>query len=311
VTSDYSLIGGGATNVATSPYSVVGGGHLNSATGDYSSVAGGDNNAAGGLDSTVGGGYLDKANGGHSVVSGGYGNKASNEVDTVGGGYGNTASGSSSTVAGGYQNAASGGGSTVAGGSGNAANGDYSFVAGVNSTAGGFGFALGRQAKATDSGSFVWGDSSAFDIGSNGTNTFTARSIGGARFVSGLNASGVPSAGVQLPAGGGAWSSLSDRNAKERFKSVNKGALLRKLARIPIERWSYKAQGPSIVHMGPTAQDFAQAFGLGEDIRHISTVDADGVALAAIQGLYRQNQALERRVRRLEHQLEIREGGER
>ena len=34
------------------------------------------------------------------------------------------------------------------------------------------------------------------------------------------------------------------------------------------------------------AQDFAAAFGVGEDDRHISTVDADGVALAAIQELY-------------------------
>jgi hypothetical protein len=34
------------------------------------------------------------------------------------------------------------------------------------------------------------------------------------------------------------------------------------------------------------AQDFAAAFGVGEDDKHISTVDADGVALAAIQGLY-------------------------
>jgi hypothetical protein len=38
------------------------------------------------------------------------------------------------------------------------------------------------------------------------------------------------------------------------------------------------------------AQDFHAAFGLGTDERHIATVDADGVALAAIQGL---NQKLE------------------
>ena len=37
--------------------------------------------------------------------------------------------------------------------------------------------------------------------------------------------------------------------------------------------------------MGPMAQDFYAAFGLGADDRHIVTVDADGVALAAIQGL--------------------------
>jgi hypothetical protein len=39
-------------------------------------------------------------------------------------------------------------------------------------------------------------------------------------------------------------------------------------------------------------QDFYAAFGLGEDGAHISTVDADGVALAAIQGLYAENEAL-------------------
>jgi hypothetical protein len=46
--------------------------------------------------------------------------------------------------------------------------------------------------------------------------------------------------------------------------------------------------------MGPTAQDFSRAFSLGEDNRHITTIDADGVALAAIQGLYRQNRRLDR-----------------
>lgn len=38
---------------------------------------------------------------------------------------------------------------------------------------------------------------------------------------------------------------------------------------------------------GPIAQDFHAAFGPGIDDRHIVTVDTDGVALAAIQGLYR------------------------
>jgi hypothetical protein len=51
--------------------------------------------------------------------------------------------------------------------------------------------------------------------------------------------------------------------------------------------WSYKAQDPTIRHIGPTAQEFKAAFQVGEDDRHISTVDADGVALAAIQGLYK------------------------
>ena len=48
---------------------------------------------------------------------------------------------------------------------------------------------------------------------------------------------------------------------------------------------------------------FVSAFGVGEDERYISTIDADGVALAAIQALYAENQALESRVISLEARL--------
>jgi len=76
-------------------------------------------------------------------------------------------------------------------------------------------------------------------------------------------------------------------------RSPSFGSLTARLERIPITRWRYKAQAPSIWHLGPMAQDFRAAFGLGEDRRHIDTIDSEGVALAAIQGLYRQNQALQ------------------
>ena len=62
--------------------------------------------------------------------------------------------------------------------------------------------------------------------------------------------------------------------------------VLERLAAIPIQTWNYKSQDPSIRHIGPVAQGFYGAFGLGADDQHISTVDADGVALAAIQGVY-------------------------
>ena len=52
-----------------------------------------------------------------------------------------------------------------------------------------------------------------------------------------------------------------------------------------IATWNWKSQDASIRHMGPMAQDFRAAFGLGETEKGISTIDADGVALAAIQGL--------------------------
>jgi hypothetical protein len=61
--------------------------------------------------------------------------------------------------------------------------------------------------------------------------------------------------------------------------------VLAKVAALPISRWNFK-ELPGADHFGPMAQDFHAAFGLnGRDDRHIATVDADGVALAAIQGL--------------------------
>ena len=76
----------------------------------------------------------------------------------------------------------------------------------------------------------------------------------------------------------------SDRNAKENFVSVNPRETLEKVAALPITRWNFK-EDTATPHLGPVAQDFHAAFGLGKDDKGIATVDADGVALAAIQGL--------------------------
>jgi endosialidase-like protein len=93
----------------------------------------------------------------------------------------------------------------------------------------------------------------------------------------------------------------SDRNIKDTFESVDSRAILAAVARLPIERWSYK--GETVRHLGPMAQDFAAAFGLGADDRHIFTLDAAGVALAAIQGLHALAQAQQARLEALEREL--------
>ena len=72
---------------------------------------------------------------------------------------------------------------------------------------------------------------------------------------------------------------------------VDPRAVLESLAQLPICTWNYKTQDPQVRHMGPMAQDFHAAFGLGEDERHICEVDADGVSLAAIQALLQLLQA--------------------
>ena len=91
---------------------------------------------------------------------------------------------------------------------------------------------------------------------------------------------------MELAPGSGSWSSLSDREARANISPVDELRILQQLAVLPISVWNYTGQDPSIRHIGPNAQDFQAALGLGEDDKRINTVDADGVAFAAIQGLY-------------------------
>jgi len=60
---------------------------------------------------------------------------------------------------------------------------------------------------------------------------------------------------------------------------------------LPISEWSYTTER-GVRHVGPMAQDFYAAFNVGEDDRHITSIDEDGVALAAIKAL---NARVERR----------------
>jgi uncharacterized coiled-coil protein SlyX len=53
---------------------------------------------------------------------------------------------------------------------------------------------------------------------------------------------------------------------------------------LSINTWRYTAES-GVDHVGPMAEDFHDAFGLGPDDEHITTVDADGVLFAAVQAL--------------------------
>jgi hypothetical protein len=88
--------------------------------------------------------------------------------------------------------------------------------------------------------------------------------------------------GAHLTASG-VWTNGSSRSFKEGFEAIDARDVLERVAAMPISAWRYT--GDTARHIGPTAEDFKAAFGLGGDERYIGTVDADGVALAAIQGL--------------------------
>ena len=76
-----------------------------------------------------------------------------------------------------------------------------------------------------------------------------------------------------------------------------------RLADISVESWNYKFQSPTVRHIGPMAQDFAAAFGVGEDDKHINMVDAFGVALASIQALYEMVKEKDAKIIALERRL--------
>jgi hypothetical protein len=284
-----NLIGGFSGNEVTPGVvgATIGGGgaveNINQVNGVYGTVSGGENNTASGNDATVSGGIQNTASGGASTVSGGLNNAASSPLSTVSGGYNNTASATYSTVSGGYNNTASGNYSFVGGGQNNQASGDWSAVlGGGNNIAGGItAIALGTGAQAFHSGTLVFGDGSGSAVSSTTFEQITMRAANGFRFFTNPSMT----TGVQLAPNGSQWLAVSDRNMKNYFRTLDPTVVLDKFSQIPITEWSYKAQDPSIRHIGPMAQDFFQAFGLGEDKLRIGTMDADGVMMAAIQGL--------------------------
>jgi len=213
--------------------------------------------------------------------SGGFSNTASGNYSTVGGGASNTASAGYSTVSGGSTNTASGVGATVAGGSGNTASGLASFAAGY-------------QAVASGDGSFAIADtccSVTFPVFAN--NSFGARYTGGFTFASSVNpTTGFFATGCQLFAGGGSWACSSDRDTKTAFDVIDPQSILQNVADMPITRWRFQGEADEVRHIGPMAQDFRAAFGLGHDDKSISMLDAQGVAFAAIQGLHHETQGL-------------------
>jgi hypothetical protein len=309
-----SVVGGGGANKAIGNFSAVGGGQLNTASGAYATVAGGLSNEASAAASTISGGSggLITADGSFGTIGGGSGNQIAAAsgtnlaVATIGGGLNNRVTLGGGTIAGGNSNMAGGFDAAVSGGNGNIASGRASVIPGgvSNEAQGTYSLAAGNRAKSRADGCFTWADSNNLDFNCQLPNAFMVRATGGVYFVSSINAAGSPMAGVQLSSGSGSWNSLSDRNSKREFQAVDGVEVLNKLSSIPITTWSYKTQAENIRHIGPMAQDFRSAFALGEDEKHINTIDADGVALAAIQGLNIKLAEKDRQIEQLQAQSE-------
>jgi hypothetical protein len=233
------------------------GGNLTTATG-FASFAFGDQCAAGGT-GAVCFGSSNEAPGTVSFAAG---------ASSVASGFGSTSMG--------YTNVASGQGA-VALGYRVSADADYSMALGHRATTGG------------RTGAFIWGDQSTTTVASStANNQFMVRAAGGVR----LRTNATLTTGCDLPAGSGVFSCTSDRDTKEDFRRIDGEEVLAKVARMPVESWRYKDEGHGVRHLGPVAQDFRAAFGLGTDDKSIGLLDIDGVNMAAIQALERRTQEL-------------------
>jgi len=339
VNGSAAVVSGGSNNITSSDFASIGGGKGNSTGNYYCRVGGGKYNNATGTAATIGGGILNYAAGWSDTVAGGQQNSAKgldtggDPVDgplgyaiggacTVGGGYANTATNFASTISGGANNYALGYASTVCGGNENVASISFATVCGgrFNHAEGQFSLAAGWNAHANHDRSFIWssypnpaptfGPDTFFVSATNGVgiNCGPQRVDGGGQYW--LNLGNVigsdlieTSVGAHLTTSG-VWANNSDRNRKTDLTGVNSKIILNKLAALQVTTWRYTNELSSIRHIGPMAQDFHAAFGLGTDEKSIGTVDEEGVALAAIQGLNEKVEEKETRIQEQESRIQ-------
>jgi hypothetical protein len=199
-----------------------------------------------------------------------------------------------------------------------------SFAVGEDNTASGAAsVAMGYHAHTNArQGSFVFSDRSSVDTLRAGVNhsanwrvsggfrIFTSSNLStGVTIQSGASVSnwGQSSAVISTSTGAylstsGVWTNASDVNRKHLFKPVSGDEILTRLRALPITTWSYKVDPDSIQHIGPMAQDFKAAFGMGEGSVGIGTVDADGVALAGVKALDARTMSQDQRIKSLEQE---------
>ncbi|HMO51788.1 MAG TPA: hypothetical protein PKE26_10230 [Kiritimatiellia bacterium] len=326
--NEWSAIGGGSDNRANGDVATVAGGAFNRAGATWASVVGGAQNNANGLGAFVGGGYANLAGASYASVPGGFQNTASGDNASVPGGYQNTASGSASLAAGNRAKAIHNGTFVWAdsissdytstgtnqfliragGGVGiNTANplanlhiagddpsGPFSgqlFIAGTL-TSGASNSGAGLRLSGNDgNGPREWGFIRALKSNSTVGNTQSYMSFGtrlnGGSLVERMR---LDTSGLTV---NGTFVSASDREKKQDINLADSRDILDRVVAMPVHFWRYK-DSPEVLHIGPMAQDFFAAFGVGPDDRHIASVDADGVALAAIQGLAKRNDELKK-----------------
>jgi hypothetical protein len=259
---------------------------------------------AGGVDT---GGEWDDASIGFYSWAGGFATKASSYgsfafgdqsqatgTDSIAMGSDNVASGTAgvalgaSSVAAGFCSTASGfdaqalGQGSVALGYRATAAGDYSLAFGQRAGTGPRNDGVSNTCTTARSGAMVFADGSTTDFFcAAANNELAVRAAGGIR----LRTNATATTGCNLAAGSGTWSCTSSIAEKEGFEPVDGETLLERIAALHVSRWRYRGEADGVRHVGPIAEDFHAAFGIGAEPGAIDLVDADGINLAAVQAL--------------------------
>jgi hypothetical protein len=300
--SSASVIGGGVDNniAANSIYSTIAGGVDNEigTDSDFSVIGGGANNniAANAHNATIPGGRDNAANGDYSFAAGRQANANhdgsfvwadSQAADFASSGVnqflirasGGVGIGTTTPV--GQLDVYSAGQCYARFHSANAVNGSVLELRNDSAASPTYVGAINFQTPSSTPGQIGYGDGNGMTFRSGSAERMRITPVG----LVGIGTT-TPSSALQVigTVTATAFNPASDRNLKENFARVTPREVLDKVAALPITRWNFK-NDPATPHLGPMAQDFHVAFGLGTDDKHIATVDADGVALAAIQGL--------------------------
>uniref|UniRef100_A0A0G4HPX2 Peptidase S74 domain-containing protein n=1 Tax=Chromera velia CCMP2878 TaxID=1169474 RepID=A0A0G4HPX2_9ALVE len=293
--SAYCWVGGGQNNIAQTNKATIAGGEGNQAAG-FAFVGGGQNNIGTVFGAVIAGGIGNSCpSGTYCAIGGGLSNQASDKA-TVGGGESNQATAFGSTVGGGFQNIASGDSATVPGGRDNTASGPFSV-------------AMGRSATANMQSSFIFSDNDPYDVGGTWGTSTSMNSF--EIYASDLVAFNLRT-GRCIIDGGDAATGLqctasSDKNRKELLGEPEGKQLLDTLDALEVHRFRYKRpednlrgtsetdrQRARALHIGPTAQDFAAAFGFGaataegKEATTVSPADLASVGLVGVKELNRQ-----------------------
>ncbi|HEY0035658.1 MAG TPA: tail fiber domain-containing protein [Longimicrobium sp.] len=172
------------------------------------------------------------------------------------------------------------------------ASGQGAFALGYRTTADAdYSFALGRMASTNGfTGAFVWGDASINDsVQATANNQFTVRARGGIRLrtstATGDNVGVNANTGCDIAGNSGVMSCASSRTLKEHFVAVGGEDVLTRIRRTPVTTWNYIGEEGNVRHMGPVAEDFHAAFGLGTNNTTIGHLDIDGVNFAGVKAL--------------------------